>query len=600
VFKTFLLASVVGFGVLATSNAFAEQVAAPASSSSGVILLADLSAPTAPVPAAMGAATATDAGAPANDTVSAIAKAPMLQLADNTPAPAASPSPYVTPDPNWDAKLGTNFFTRLVNYYKLEWDQAGPPPTPGAPDSRRKDFPPAPVTSPPYPFTEWPYGGATGIATNRTASYDSPLDVALEPTFIGKAMAATGIQAYGWVDYGGNLSTSKVKSGGNAPAAYLYNPNSITLDQAVMYVERTPDTVQTDHVDWGFRASAIYGTNYRYTTSYGLASYQLLKDNHPMGYDFPMMYLELYVPKVLDGLFFRLGRYISVPDIEAQLAPNNYMYTHSITYTFDNYTNEGLSTTLLINKNWTFQVGISVGTEATVWNLGVKEPNLDPGNPLYGGKTFLKDPGAQPSITSCLRWEASDAKNAFMACEDAHNNGVWGYNNLQWQGFTYYHKWADNWHTSFEMYDEYQLKVPNLTNPVVPGIIAAGGTPFSPQYLPFNAPAAAECKSSTVLTCTAQSIGAVQYTSFQPDPLDNISLRTEIYDDEEGQRTGTNAVYYDVGIGWQHWVGPQIEIRPEVVYYWASKDAYNGNANAGIAPNTSHELIWSGDIIMHF
>ena len=31
----------------------------------------------------------------------------------------------------------------------------------------------------------------------------------------------------------------------------------------------------------------------------------------------------------------RVGRYISLPDIEAQLAPNNYTYSHSLLYTFD-------------------------------------------------------------------------------------------------------------------------------------------------------------------------------------------------------------------------------------------------------------------------
>ena len=72
------------------------------------------------------------------------------------------------------------------------------------------------------------------------------------------------------------------------------------------------------------------------------ASYQLLKDNKVNGYDFPMLYGEVYVPYVAEGLLLRAGRFISVPDIEAQLAPNNYMYTHSMTYTFDNYTNTGL------------------------------------------------------------------------------------------------------------------------------------------------------------------------------------------------------------------------------------------------------------------
>ena len=49
-----------------------------------------------------------------------------------------------------------------------------------------------------------------------------------------------------------------------------------------------------------------------------------------------MMYGELYFPQVMKGLMVRVGRYISLPDIEAQLAPNNYMYTHSLTYAYDN------------------------------------------------------------------------------------------------------------------------------------------------------------------------------------------------------------------------------------------------------------------------
>lgn len=35
---------------------------------------------------------------------------------------------------------------------------------------------------------------------------------------------------------------------------YNIFPNRLDLDQAVIYLERVPDTVQTDHIDWGFRA----------------------------------------------------------------------------------------------------------------------------------------------------------------------------------------------------------------------------------------------------------------------------------------------------------------------------------------------------------
>ena len=34
------------------------------------------------------------------------------------------------------------------------------------------------------------------------------------------------------------------------------------------------------------------------------------------------------------------------------------MYTHSMTYTFDNYTNTGIQTTLAVTKNWMLQLGV--------------------------------------------------------------------------------------------------------------------------------------------------------------------------------------------------------------------------------------------------
>ena len=42
-------------------------------------------------------------------------------------------------------------------------------------------------------------------------------------------------------------------------------PNPPVLDQFILRVERTPDTVQTDHNDWGFRVTNLYGTDYRFT-----------------------------------------------------------------------------------------------------------------------------------------------------------------------------------------------------------------------------------------------------------------------------------------------------------------------------------------------
>ena len=537
----------------------------------------------------------------------ATSNTPTPTLVAQIPAvPVAPPSSCagVSPYDNYaclDAYLGDDFFGRLYNYYKLEWGQAGPPNDPNAPPSRIADWSRTPETTPPMPFTEWPYGGTTSLGVTRTGSVDSPLMAALSNTGFGNWLNNAGIQIYGWVDPGLNISNESVRPGGNAPISYIYTPNTIQLDQAVVYIDRFPDTVQTDHIDWGMRLSALYGENYRYTTAYGLFSYQLLKKNNVNGYDFPMVYGELYFPQVMNGLMLRAGRFISLPDIEAQLAPNNYMYTHSLTYSFDNYTNEGIQSTLAVTKDLFLQLGVSAGTEAALWHLTARETNLMPGNPLYPGATFAKDPGSEPSVTACVRYNWNDGWDDINACADAINDGTYGYNNLQWYGFTAYHKWNDQWHISFEMYDEHEDKVPNVDNPTTAGIIAGGGTPFSPQFIPFNAPNGAHCGASSGLSCYAHATGVVTYINYSPDPLNNFSLRPEFYGDWQGQRTGTKAVYYGLGFGWQHWLSPQIEFRPEIDYYRSNgADAFNGNANAGIPPSRNWIVVGAMDMILHF
>jgi hypothetical protein len=184
---------------------------------------------------------------------------------------------------------------------------------------------------------------------------------------------------------------------------------------------------------------------------------------------------------------------------------------------------------------------------------------------------------------------------------DAINGGQWGYNNLQWYGLTYYHKLNDYWHLAFEMYNLHENNVPNNTNPAVAAIVAGGGTPFSPNFMPFNAPGTAVCSNTTVLTCTADTQTFLTYINYSPNKLNNFSLRAEWYDDRQGQRTGTASRYIDVAASWQHWLSPQIEMRPEIAYYKSlDAPAFNGDANAGIAPTRSYSVIGAADLIVHF
>jgi hypothetical protein len=122
----------------------------------------------------------------------------------------------------------------------------------------------------------------------------------------------------------------------------------------------------------------------------------------------------------------------------------------------------------------------------------------------------------------------------------------------------------------------------------------------APGYLRFNQPNEAECNNSSAFSCKAYAVGNVLYLNWSPDPLDNVSFRPEIYVDPMGWRTGAAATYYNFSIGWQHWLSPQIEFRPEVGIYHATRDAFNGDANAGIAPNKRNVYFGASDVIVHF
>jgi hypothetical protein len=89
-----------------------------------------------------------------------------------------------------DSYLGDDFLTRFVNYYRLEWGHESAPSDPKAPPSCRDNWPATPQSTPPMPFTEWPYGGTTAVGVTRPSSADSPLMAALGNTSLGEVQDA--------------------------------------------------------------------------------------------------------------------------------------------------------------------------------------------------------------------------------------------------------------------------------------------------------------------------------------------------------------------------------------------------------------------------
>src|SRR5579862_4881526 len=202
---------------------------------------------------------------------------------------------------------------------------------------------PSPLPSPPFPDSDWL--GFPLIGAPYSGSPSHPLQKALGADNLLKK----GVEIYGWANPSFNLSTSRNT---NVPLSYDLVPNNIELDQVVLVVEKQPDTTQKQHQDFGFRMLGLYGTNYRYTIMKGVLSDQLINRNQLYGFDPVEMYVNFYYPKVADGMVLRIGRYISPPDIEAQLTPSNYLYSHSLMFGCDPYTFMGINPMVRINKQW--------------------------------------------------------------------------------------------------------------------------------------------------------------------------------------------------------------------------------------------------------
>src|SRR5215470_10325980 len=79
------------------------------------------------------------------------------------------------------------------------------------------------------------------------------------------------------------------------------------------------------------------------------------------------------------------------------------------------------------------------------------------------------------SITSTVM--TSQCYDSFYLCADGINNGTWGYNNLQWYGGTYYHKFDERWHLSAEYWHIHENNVPDVSQ-------GYAGTPFSTMRNP--------------------------------------------------------------------------------------------------------------------
>ena len=66
----------------------------------------------------------------------------------------------------------------------------------------------------------------------------------------------------------------------------------------------------------------------------------------------------------------RVGRWIACPDIETQYAPDNYMASHSLLFTYDTYTQTGVMFTFQLERAIDGPGRDPAGTDMAPWYAG--------------------------------------------------------------------------------------------------------------------------------------------------------------------------------------------------------------------------------------
>lgn len=414
-------------------------------------------------------------------------------------------------------------------------------------DNKSKEPPrralPTPFSSPPFPSAEYQGYPLIGVPPSDEVY---PLMKFIYDTRIGDAIKKTKVKAYGWINASANLSTCEDT---NLPDSYWIVPNHIEMDQAVFRLERELDSVQTHHIDIGFRSSILYGTDYRFITAGGWTSNQLLRRNQLYGYDLTEQYIDVYVPWVAEGLIIRTGRWISCPDIETQFAPDNYMGSHSLLFTFDTSTQTGMMFTIMLNKNWTIQAAIHAGTDMAPWYKGAVATGM------FG-----------------VRWVSSSNKDSIYLFLNSINSAKFrrfevdgqpaGHDNFNYIVGTWQHKFSDVFLTKTEGYFMWQRDA------------VVGGTPIIGPVRPYGGGGGI----GVDIPGTTLTYGIVNYTMYSFTKEGFITIRNEIWRDEDGERSGFRGTYTSHALGMTHNYNTIFQIRPEIGFYrnWDHRAFDNG------------------------
>jgi hypothetical protein len=163
-----------------------------------------------------------------------------------------------------------------------------------------------------------------------------------------------------------------------------------------------------------------------------------------------------------------------------------------------------------------------------------------------------------------VQFISDNNKFSFYGGGNCINNAHWGFNNIQQYVGTLTYKFNERWWISHETWYMFMTDCPGQTGG--PGSTASHPVPVTAPNEPQSQNGGFGYSDAElgVLPGYAPEWATLDYVMYRLAPNTFLTVRNELFDDIDGQRTGYATLYSEHAIGLTWWPSKLITFRPEI------------------------------------
>ena len=326
----------------------------------------------------------------------------------------------------------------------------------------------------------------------------------LESSPAGQTLAGNGWEIYGWTQ--GTFTTGSVRRT-SLPVPFTDRIDQFSLNQNWLHVHKNVDTEKKEFQIGGVADLILPGTDYRFTPSRGLLTERQAR-GETYGIDLYQAYVDMFLPNLGgNGTTIRVGKFNTYCEYEVVQGISTPFASRSYLFQYNPFTHTGLNAITQLNDDWWMANGIVLGSD-----------------------NFFND-ATRPTYIGHLAWAPKKGKNS-AALNVVITDPTFDSN----KNFNFYNVY------NVQLTHKFTDKLQYVADATYSHMDGAPGIGFTEWY------------------------GLANYLLYDVNDKLQAKTRVELFNDEQGFRTGTSGLYTAVTAGLTWKPTPWLWVMPEVRY----------------------------------